>query len=276
MTTDNFDIAPLLLLPLGRFYLNVNARTNLREGDLTAALRSRLGEILKGRFCTCMDFRKAACPGCVRETSCLYLQLFAPTPACLDAACLGEGRRPPTHPARPYMLRALGPGKDDRIPTGKRGRVELTLLGERAIACARPMLESVLHAAASLTPSAVEAGTPRSDAPVLEVLGWEAEVPQKTRGAWEIAVMEESVIARQVPSAPLEEWLRALPGQTALDQESQRLGVCFETPVQSRRFERGITFPDLLKGIMARLRDLKGIYHPDCDMASLPPEFFKL
>ncbi|MCP4118914.1 MAG: CRISPR system precrRNA processing endoribonuclease RAMP protein Cas6, partial [Desulfobacteraceae bacterium] len=38
----------------------------------------------------------------------------------------------------------------------------------------------------------------------------------------------------------------------------------------------GITFPDLLKGIMARLRDLKGIYHPDCDMANLPPEFFKL
>lgn len=276
-TFKNHNISSLLCLPVGRFYLSFQSSTGLREWELTAALRSRLGEILKGRFCVYMDYLNTDCKGknCDRQTACPYCQLFAPTPDSLEPACIGQNRRPPNHPARPYMLRVLGSSGNDAIRQGEQGRVELTLIGERSLTSARPMLESVLHAAASINPGSV--GSRNTHFPVLDVSGWEADLPRKNPdGSWELVTMDEVGMSKGPLGAPLDLWVKALTHELFLNRHDSSLSLCFTTPVQSRRLDKEFAFQELVKGIVARLRDLAAIYHPGCDMGHLSREFFEL
>lgn len=267
--TDFYDIDPLLTLEMARFRLTFTTQVPLEIRELAPIFRSRLGYILKGRFCPFPDYGSRSCDICSSTSGCLYIKLFAPTCDSVDKTCKGGGKCH-TDPPRPYGL---------DVPA-KGGKIELTLLGKEAIQNRRPMLESLFHAAASLHISHVSQAPENSDLPdhPMAPLSWQAITPEQINGKWQFVYEEEDQIISRTQGRPLADWVKALPTpDMGLNRpEDSMLELQFRTPFQLDRVAGKFTFTAFLQSIISRLRDLKRIYHPDNDMGSFPKKFYAL
>lgn len=250
-----YDIAPLLDLKIAVFRLPLGAERDLPPLDVVPAFRSRLGRLLKQRFCPYPDYGRVSCKGCGRAADCIYTLMFAPTCSVVEPDLPGRGHCH-GNPPRPYALN-LHPAAGDSL--------HLTLIGERAIRFRRPMLESLFQASLALKPEL--SVTP---------LPWQALKPNLNAGGPSFTAIEGRDILTAAVGAPLGDWVRALPdpgfGRAASGAELMEL--CFTTPLQDKRLEKSLDFSAFLKSVIARLRDLKRIYHPGNDMGKFPGSFY--
>ncbi|NWH03863.1 CRISPR system precrRNA processing endoribonuclease RAMP protein Cas6 [Desulfobacter latus] len=254
-----YDISPLLDLKIARFRLPFRTEIAGEALDIIPHFRSRLGLILKQRFCPHMDFTQIDCEYCDRRMVCCYSLMFTPTCAVIETA--GSSRkRCHADPPRPYTLNLSLPTRD------RPASLVLTLIGEQAINFSRPMLESLSQASA--VPASSIKTTPSH---------WQALLPLKDALGRGLAVTEGSVAPEENRGDFLKNWIRALPDPGLGKSRSGKdlMELIFTSPVQDKRLERGIGLSPLLKSIVGRLRDLKRIYHPDNAMGTLPESFFK-
>ncbi len=242
--TQPYDISPLLDLKIAVFRLPFATDRMLAPLDMVPAFRSRLGQILKQRFCPYPGFGTTPCEGCNRLTTCCYPLLFAPTCQVIEPDLSGPGHCH-VDPPRPYTLSLSQPDGE------RAAALVLTLIGDMAIDFRRPMLESLLLAA---------------QAPLV----WQALRPSSP-------AIDGDAILKVDPGATLGDWIRALPdpGLARSGAGANLLELVFTSPVQDKRLERTVGLSPLLKSIVSRLRDLKRIYHPDNDMGRFSESFFK-
>lgn len=255
LATAFYELIPLLQIKTAKFRLPLTAQTGLSVRELPPAFRSRLGYLLKGRFCPYADFKSRSCAGCGHEAFCLYVELFSPTVKAVGAACKGAGRVHQS-PPRPFTL--------DILPVTEPARtfvLELTLFGDQIISCYRPMLESLYHAAVCL-------GMGRKEIS-LAPGAWHAVVPKETNGTWGVAILEQGAFPASGPGSSLEDWIRVLP---PVENNAE---FYFRTPVQLSRLAGKLEFPVLIQSVIARLRDLKRIYcASDNDMGHFSKQFW--
>ncbi|MBU0969958.1 MAG: CRISPR system precrRNA processing endoribonuclease RAMP protein Cas6, partial [Proteobacteria bacterium] len=272
-----YDLDPLLTLEMARFRLSFTTQVPLNTGELAPLFRSRLGYILKGRFCPFPDYESRPCGPCPNTPDCLYIQLFAPTCEAVDPACKGSGHCH-ADPPRSYALDA--PARKATLMKGETGLVELTLFGEKAIQYRRPIMESLTHAAASLPVSHIPHISRTHDLPEYPLVpnSWQAVTPKQVNEKWQAVVGDEEQILGNGQGAPLADWVRSLPRP---DMDRKNTGetlmkLNFRTPVQLNRVSGNLTFTAFLKSIISRLRDLKRIYHPNNDMGEFSKKFYAL
>ncbi len=246
---------PLLQIRLAKFRIQLTAQTELSATELPPAFRSRLGYLLKGRFCPYGNFASRSCAGCDREAFCLYVKLFAPTLRAVGTKCKGAGRVHQS-PPRPFTLDILPATGPDRTFV-----LELTLFGEQLISFYRPMLESLYHAAVFLPTGKKEVA--------LEPGAWHAVVPKQTNGVWRVETSEYGAFPASGPGHSLEDWIEVLP---PVENNAE---FYFRTPVQLSRLAGKPGFPVLIQSVIARLRDLKRIYcASDNDMGHFSKQFW--
>lgn len=271
-----FDAGPLLELKIAKYRLSFSSSVMIKAHVLSALLRSRLGYILKGRFCPFQDYRVTPCDTCTISSHCFYPALFAPKHENIEKDNLGGGR-PQATPPRPFSLDVPVLGKDKTLMPGEKGEVELTLFGSRAISFQRPMLESVIHALGSIHKSRLEIVSGRTDADEhpLKPLSWQGLVPEFKHGEWGFVRKDEAWIVKENMENTLKDWIRAMP-QLRLDEDSNGvslLNLDLRTPFQLERVGKKLTFICFLQSIVSRLRDLKRNYHVDNGMGDFPECF---
>ena len=274
---DLYDIRPLLQLGIARYRLSFATAGTVKTSTLAPLLRSRLGYILKGRFCLFQTYQAAACDTCDLAPACFYPMLFAPTRRQIDPEAVGQGRQQAT-PPRPFALDVRVADKNHRLTPDDTGRIELTLFGTRAVQCQRPMLESLTHAVSSIRNSRLEMAATNSYAGEypLTPLFWETLVPECRQGQWTLALKDEMYIAKNPFETSLESWITAMP-RPGLNTDSRGTGMlelCLRTPFQLERAKDKLNFTRFLQSIIARLRDLKRNYHPDNAMGSFSKQFY--
>lgn len=257
------DIAPLLGVEIAVFHLPFRAGKSLTPMDVVPAFRSRLGAVLKARFCLFPDYRNQSCRGCGFALSCGYVLLFKPGAAGPDPS--GDGPRQASSP-RPYTLAlALPPGRDT-VGQGEEGALVLTLIGEEAVRFRRALLESLFQAAAALRT--------RLD---ITPLPWAALVPSCEPGVRGFRVLKGNEILHRHSGAPLSQWISALPvPETSTHGSGETMWeLRFTSPVRLKRISGNFIFVPFLRSIIARLRDLKRTCNtPDTDMGAFPGSFF--
>ena len=277
--TAFYDLNPLLTLEMARFRLTFTAQVPLKVRELAPLFRSRLGYILKGRFCPFPDYNARSCDGCATAPDCLYITLFAPTCDSVDKACKGRGRCH-TDPPRPYGLDVPAKEGQEEIMEGEKSNVELTLMGKEAIQYRRPILESLFHAAASLDISHVVKEFHNHDLPAhpLAHLTWQAITPKQVNGKWKFIHSDEDQIITMANGRPLADWVKAMLFQDMgrTHPRDAILELKFRTPFQLDRGSEKFTFTVFLQSIISRLRDLKRIYHSNNDMGNFPKQFYAL
>jgi len=250
-----YEIIPLLQIKTAKFRLPLTPQAGLSARELPPAFRSRLGYLLKGRFCPYADFKSRSCAGCGMEALCMYIRLFSPTFKAVGEACKGAGRVHQS-PPRPFTL--------DILPATKQGHtfvLELTLFGDQTISFYRPMLESLYHAAVCLGIGKKEVS--------LAPGAWHAVVPKETNGTWGVETLGYGAFPASGPGSSLEDWIRVLP---PVENNAE---FYFRTPVQLSRLAGKPEFQVLIQSLIARLRDLKRIYcAPDNDMGHFSKQFW--
>lgn len=274
--TDLYDLRPLLQLGIAKYRLAFTTAVPVKAHALAALFRSRLGYVLKGRFCLFQNYQAATCDDCGMSSCCAYPVLFAPTHEHIDKVNTGHGK-PQATPPRPYALDVAAMRKDKILMPDEKHEVELTLFGSRAISFQRPMLESLIHATASvhksrltILPEEKYAG----DYP-LTPLSWSGLVPELRDNHWDLALKDEAFIAKGNMENSLERWIMALPG-LKLDKDfngTPILDINLRTPFQLERAEKKLTFTCFLQSVFSRLRDLKRNYHPDNGMGNFSKQF---
>lgn len=240
---------------MAKFRLPLSAETELSPRELSPAFRSRLGYLLKGRFCPYGDFKSRSCAGCGHEAFCLYLKLFAPTLKAVGTGCKGAGRVQQS-PPRPFTLDILpGRAPDTAVV------LELTLFGDQIISFYRPMLESLYHAAFCLRIDRKEVA--------LDPGAWHGVVPEPANGTWGVTALGQGKFPASGPGYPLAQWLRVLP------PVENNAAFYFRTPVQLSRLAGKPQFRVLIQSVIARLRDLKRVYcASDNDMGYFSKQFW--
>jgi len=246
--------APLLTLETALFRLPLRAGRALAPMDVVPAFRSRLGAVLKSRFCLFPAYKSRSCNGCERAKVCYYTMMFAPE---------GDGK---TSLPRPYGL-SLSPGPGQQtIPAGAKTCLILTLFGPEAIRFYRPMLESLFHGALSLEKELSITPSP-----------WQVLVPkEETCGSGGVTIRGEKILSKSC-GAPLSQWIRALPEPGIIPENPGRelLELRFFTPFQLKRMPRDFGFTPFVRSIIARLRDLKRAWSGgDTDMGTFSAPFF--
>jgi hypothetical protein len=273
-----YDIKPLLELEMAKYRIQFKTIIPVPIKGLAPVLRSRLGYILKGRFCPFQDYPHTSCRNCKYESHCLYPVLFSPTGYCIDKNNIGEGMCP-EKPAKPFALDVLEADPTRYLVDGAAGEVELTLFGERALEFQRPMLESLTHALSSIHVSRLDIKVnPEVSVqyPLIPLL-WSAMVPTWKKGQWKICRVDESFIEKQSVGRKLDAWLDSVPPLPVInDSRGEMLKIALRTPLDLKRGRKGITLTVLLQSIVARLRDLKRVYHPDNCMGNIPGGFYPL
>ncbi len=170
-----------------------------------------------------------------------------PCPPCPDAAhCLYPRLFAPLSPSgatppRPYVLSLLPPGKP-RLEPGETAILELTLMGEEAIKYRTAMETALTTAGREL--DTLSPASPPGPHPF--------ENTDSGNGL------------------PLFQWIQALPPLPPGEITEFR----FHSPIQLKRTLKAVTFPALVKTIIARLRDLRRFYHPSNHMGRFPPAFY--
>ena len=280
MQSYQADITPLLELKIARFQLQYQSDVPVDIFDLPALVRSRLGNLLKKRFCPFTPYQDHVCLNCKMACKCLYAILFSPTAACMEEENIKKASCHFT-PPRPFTIHLPNWHPHGTIHPGETAVIELTLLGERAIEFRQVMLEELAHAVSTITLPSFNnhrfrtSGSKRH----LTSLGYRQLMPWKT-------AENTGMMTKQAPHFDLEketgaflyQWLDFLPESIYLPKavSPSRITLDLVTPLQSGRMKSGITFKRFVTAIIGRLRDLKRIYHPDDDMGSFSPHFYEL
>ena len=271
-----YDPEPLFELELARYRLSFSTKVTMDIKELAPLIRSRLGYILKERFCPFHNFKTIICKECSKTSGCLYIKLFAPTLDSIEVQFQGKGRTHAT-PPRPFCLDTLVENSHGVMIDREMGQVELTLIGRDAIQYQRPMLESIFHAVESIRISHLSCD---SDIDIVNPVTphfWERIIPAANNGALQLEIRGEDFIAVNCTGHTIAEWIKAMPlpeirtGNNSLSM----LDIKFCTPVQLGRIQGRITFTAFLQSVLSRLRDLKRIYHPDNDMGNFPKKFYE-
>ncbi|MFK5953730.1 MAG: CRISPR system precrRNA processing endoribonuclease RAMP protein Cas6 [Desulfobacterium sp.] len=280
MQSCQADITPLLKLKIARFQLQYQPDAPVEIFDLPALVRSRLGNLLKKRFCPFTPYQDHVCLNCKMACNCLYAILFSPTAACMEEDNLKKASCHFT-PPRPFTIHMPNWHPHGTIHPGETAAIELTLLGERAIEFRQVMLEGLAHAVSTINlPSLNNHLSRTSDSKrSLTSSGYFPLMPGKTtENAGMMTKQTPHFDLQQETGAFLYQWLDFLPESIRLskDVSPSRITLDLVTPLQSGRMKSGITFKGFITGIIGRLRDLKRIYHPDDDMGSFSPHFYEL
>ncbi|WP_170923931.1 CRISPR system precrRNA processing endoribonuclease RAMP protein Cas6 [Desulfocicer vacuolatum] len=248
--------------------------------DLPALVRSRLGNLLKKRFCPFTPYQEHVCLNCKMACNCLYAILFSPTATCMEEENIKKASCHFT-PPRPFTIHMPNWHPHGIIHPGETAAVELTLLGERAIEFRQVMLEELAHAVSTITlASKNKQITPGNGSkhPLIP-LGYIPLAPQKTVETTEVKTKDSSCFGLQKEIGfILHQWLDFFPESICPSKNILpcQLTIELHTPLQSGRMKRGITFKGFISAVIGRLRDLKRIYHPDDDMGSFSPRFYEL
>ncbi|MDD4273323.1 MAG: CRISPR system precrRNA processing endoribonuclease RAMP protein Cas6 [Desulfobacter postgatei] len=274
--TDLYDISPLLQLKIAKYRLVFTTALPVKARGLSALLRSRLGYILKGRFCPFQDYGAVHCSRCSSSPCCFYPVLFDPTNQHMETANIGQGK-PQKTPPRPFTIDILGASLNSVLEPGNHYAVELTLLGARAVSFQRPMLESITHALASIQTSRLQVVfDPGGIENPLTPLLWQGLVPENAEDNLELVLTDEFGIANSDMAKTLLSWIRAMPA-LVLDRDASDVAMMtieLRTPFQLERDKRNLTFTGFMQSVVSRLRDLKRNYHPDNGMGSFSKEFY--
>jgi len=274
--TDLYDIRPLLQLSIAKYRLLFTTALPIKARGLAALLRSRLGYILKGRFCPLQDYGAVHCNRCRNWLRCFYPVLFSPTDQHIDAANIGQGK-PQKTPPRPFAIDIMGTSFNTVFEPGKHCAVELTLIGSRAISFQRPMLESITHALASIHSSQLQVvSDPGGIENPLTPLYWQGLVPDNAGDNLNPALTDESGIANSDMANTLRFWLKVMP-VPVVDKDASgisMLTINLQTPFQLERNKQKLTFTGFMQSIISRLRDLKRNYHSDNGMGSFSKQFY--
>ncbi|MCK5541224.1 MAG: CRISPR system precrRNA processing endoribonuclease RAMP protein Cas6 [Desulfobacterales bacterium] len=271
-----YDAKPLLELEIAKYRLSFSTKIPVNIKSLTPVIRSRLGYILKGRFCPFQDYQTVSCKNCSKASDCLYIKLFSPTLDSITAQFKGNGRSHST-PPRPYSLDIILKNFNSEMIVEDTGQVELTLIGRKAIQYQRPMLESIFHAMASIHTSHFLRNVDTDITNPFIPFFWEKVIPFNNDEIQQIIVKGEDYIAVNTSGHTLEEWVNALPLPESKygSKFFSLLDIKLRTPFQLERIQEKITFTTFLQSILSRLRDLKRIYHPDNDMGDFPKTFYE-
>lgn len=280
MQSYQTDITPLLKLKIARFQLQYQSNAPIDIFNLPALVRSRLGNLLKKRFCPFTPYQDHVCFNCKMACNCLYAILFSPTAACMEEDNLKKASCHFT-PPRPFTIHLPNWHPHGTIHPGETAAIELTLLGERAIEFRQVMLEELAHAVSSISipPQNNHLSRTASSKHSLNPLGYIPLKPGKTIEFSELKTKQSSCFDLEAESGfLLHQWLDVQPESMHLpkDISPSRLTLDLVTPLQSGRMKSGITFKGFITAIIGRLRDLKRIYHPDDDMGSFSPNFYEL
>jgi hypothetical protein len=273
---DLYDIKPLLQLGIAKYRLSFTTAVPIHTHTLAALLRSRLGYILKGRFCLFQKYQDVVCDICDLSPNCFYPILFAPTRRQIDPDNIGRGRQQAT-PPRPFALDVPVMTRDKVLTPDETGHIELTLFGSRAVQFQRPMLESLIHAVSSIHNSRLEM-VPGDSCPndyPLTPLFWQTLVPEFKNNQWILALKDETFIVENPVETSLENWITAIPFPR-FDRDSEgtaMLPLNLRTPFQLERAREKLTFTGFLQSVFSRLRDLKRNYHTDNDMGHFSKRF---
>ncbi len=278
LKTDFYDAAPLFKLEIAKYRLSFSLKSPINIQKLVPVLRSRLGYILKGRFCPFQNYQVCSCKNCQNSPDCIYINLFSPTHESITTKFKGKGKSH-SNPPRPYSLDVLFENPYTEIVSQEPGQIELTLFGEKAIQYKRPMLESIIHAMASIHISHLSTDSDKNNIianPVVP-LSWKAVIPEKTDQYQQLVFKDEDYIITNRTGESIKNWFNALPAPIINhdSQEIPMLDVLFRTPVQLGRISEKLTFTVFIQSIISRLRDLKRIYHPDNDMGDFSEIFHK-
>ena len=274
--TGLYDIRPLLQLGIAKYRLSFSTAVTIKAHALAALLRSRLGYVLKGRFCLFQNYQTTSCEPCGMSSRCSYPVLFAPTGEHMEKANIGSGRQQAT-PPRPYALDVVAVRKDKMLLPDEKHEIELTLFGSRAVSFQRPMLESLIHATASVHKSRLDIPLGEKcpgDYPLTPIF-WRGLIPEFRDDHWGFALKDEAFIVKNNMEHSLERWLMAMP-LPPLDRDSSgtpMLAINLRTPFQLERAEKKLTLTCFLQSVFSRLRDLKRNYHTDNGMGNFSKQF---
>jgi hypothetical protein len=277
LESDYYDARPLFKLEMAKYRLSFSTKIPIDIQQLVAFLRSKLGYILKKRFCPFQNYQSVPCKGCRNSPDCLYTILFSPTLESIVSKFKGKGKSHHT-PPRPYFLDVLLLNNGTKMCAEELGQIELTLLGREAIQYQRPMLESIFNALASIPIEYLSTDTDNSNSGTKSLIpiAWEAIVPEKKEQNWQLVSKGKDYIATGAMGKTLEEWISALP-RPVIPTDNQgisMLDVLVRTPLQLGLDLGKLTFTVFIQLIMRRLRNLKRIYHPDNDMGDFPEIFY--
>lgn len=252
--SDLFDAKPLLMLEFAKFRLEFEVKQTVETMKIIPMLRSRLGFILKQRFCTFINFKEKKCSGCINSKQCLYLKLFSPTTESVDEKNKGKGN-PQLNPPRPFILSVPGVDYGKTLRTEQKAFIDLGIFGKEAIKQRRPLLESISLALESYD--------------FIKPFTWYSITPDPENQKFQKSFHNKSC------EYPLSDWIKSFENKP-LDKTENNfvLKLDFTSPFQMKRLDHEFQFPGFIKSVVARLRDLKRIYHPDNDMGSFSKNFY--
>ena len=297
LNKDFYDANPLFKLEIAKYRLSFSTKVPIRIKGLAPVLRSRLGFILKKRFCPFQNYEKISCKACKNTLICFYIILFSPNKESIKPEFKGQGRCH-LNPPRPYCLDVIFKNNTNKImppktapqeiEPEKTAQIELTLFGKKAIQYQRPMLESIIHALTSIHVSKLNLVPDNNIANnniahnnlnvvyPLTPFFWETIVPEKKDDKMQIIVKNDKYIADNVLCNTLEQWINALsePKITYDNNGVSMLEIVFRTPFQLARGGSKFTFTAFIQSIISRIRDLKRIYHVDNDMGDFSKNFY--
>ena len=100
INNDFYDAKPLFELAIAKYRLPFSTKIPIRIQGLASVIRSRLGYILKDRFCPFQEFSALSCQNCRIARDCIYIILFSPTHESIKAEFKGKGKSH-SNPPRP-------------------------------------------------------------------------------------------------------------------------------------------------------------------------------
>jgi hypothetical protein len=259
ITTDQ---NPLFSLKAARYILPMYSDPSLNILGLEVLLRSRLGFLLKARFCPFADFedKKRDCAHCQLAPACFYPFLFHPDK--LPAEMKKD--------KQPFVVSVFKENISEQ-PHSMGDYLQLTLFG-KAIPYHRPLLESVQQALDYMI------GDGNNENPHLQTGSWHTVHPFVQEGKWLQVLEEYNPSGQGNQGAPLADWIASMSHQEE-GLAAPQAEVVLLTPLQLDAKKIGpqsVCFEDLIEAIVRRLRDLKRYYGDDTHMGSLPPGFYQL
>ncbi len=271
----NSTISPLFDLAISRYRLPFVTRVPLNIYLMEPIIRSAFGFVLKERFCVFSNFRNISCDSCSHIDHCVYTTIFSPR---ASIAKKQQRTKRLVHPPRFFTLSVTS--HKWNLEAGDKGFVDLTLLGDKAFEYKSPILESITHAISTMDSFKLKNRISDEKAHYRPLIpeNWECCTPANCEQISSLLIKSDTLTEGLEIVYTLDRWITALLFSTLekLSRDISTLQLTLVTPLQSKHQKKGNFFPDLLRSIISRLRDLKRAYHEDNDMDdSLTSDFFK-
>lgn len=252
---------PLFSLKAARYILPFRSIGQVDPAGLEIELRSRLGFLLKARFCPFADFqtKNRDCSLCGLVQSCLYPYLFHPDH--LPAEMKKD--------KQPFVFSVL---RNDSLQESlPEEHVQVFVFG-KAIPFHRPLLESLQHALETLSEQGGEDGL------CFETGTWHTVQPVWQDNEWLQVIEGYQPAGRGTNGAQLADWIASMNPPGHIQENLSRAEVVLSSPLQlfaKKSGPKAVHFETLMDAIIRRLRDLKRSYGEDTHMGALSADFYE-